>query len=206
MDPLNLVSEYRLELNPAFQANLEPRRLGFNVGLHLEWRGLRGGISFTQDVFSAEASRSSLFFQGGYRHYLNRHHALQLEAMIGGDVTGTQPGSTLFLLSPSYVWFPSSNSVFGLNIFVRTGAELFSYPQNASERFVFEGGAGLVFPLPWEERPEAQASSVRRQPLDPQRCEEIRRLHYSPSSVSIIYLNEEAAREAEDCLNQTRRN
>lgn len=209
MGPLNneINPRYRLELSPALQGNLNPRRMELSVGMNLEWEGLRGGVTFLQDLITPDSSRSSFFFQLGYRYYLHPHHTLQLDAMVGGDVTGAQPGSTLYLLMPSYTWFPDSSQVWGLNFFARMGGEVFSTPLQGSPDFrgVWMGGLGAVFNWDFAETRENNPPRSRR-PLDPQRCEEIWRLHHSTYSVTVIYLTEEAAQEAEDCLNQRRRN
>ncbi len=206
MDPINnQMTQYRLELNPALQGNWSPRRLEASLGISLEWKGLRGGMSLSRDFISPEETRTSFFFQAGYRYYLNSHHALQLEVMFGGDATGAQPGSTLYLLTPSYTWFPSSSPHWGFNLFLRTGAEVFSVPQHDPARWVVMGGLGFVFNWELEESTQQRPSRHVRA-LDPARCREIQQLYHSTNSVTVIYLTEEAAQEAEDCLHSTRRN
>ncbi len=58
---------YRLELSPALQGNLNPQRMELSVGMNLEWEGLRGGMTFSQDLVTPDSTRSSFFFQLGYR-------------------------------------------------------------------------------------------------------------------------------------------
>ncbi|GEM_PF-6908922 len=201
MSPPNSVAimNDRLELMPAFQGNgNSPLELYLEASV--EHEGFRGGMSFSQSLIARQSSRSSVFVQGGYRYYLNSHHAFQLEAMLGGDVTGSSPSSTLYLLSPSYLWFPDSG-LWGFNFFMRAGIEDFSSPNKQTG--VFMGGVGFVWELPFQETDRPQVLS--RHP-DPERCREIQRLYYSTSSVTVIYVTEEAALEAEECLNQIRRN
>lgn len=208
MDPINNHSNttYRLELNPSLQANWNPRRVEGSISFDLEWKGLRGGFTLSQDFSSPEEARTSFFFQAGYRYYLNSHHAFQVEAMVGGDVTGAQPGSTLYLFSPSYTYFPESSPTWGLNFFLRTGAEVFSVPQNDPSRGVVMGGLGFVYNFDLVESDQDRAHRSVRRSVDPERCREIQRLHHSTSFVTVIYLSEEAAEEADECLNQRRRN
>lgn len=205
MNPVNLnpVPDYRLELSPAFQLNFQPNRYAVNLALDMEWRGLRAGMSFSGELWSGEERRASVFLDLGYRHYFNRHHAIQVTAMVGGDVSGALVSSTLYLINPAYVWFPGESQNLGLLAFLQTGVEVFSLPLQQSDRAVWAAGLGLVWALPasGEERPR-QA----RSPLDPERCAEIQSRQQTTSFVTTIYFDEEAAQVAADCLNQIRRN
>ncbi len=205
MNPMPTVNDpYRLEINAAFLFNAQPFRGELEFGVRGETRGFRAGASFAQDLWSPEGHRSSLFFNLGYRHYFNRHHAFQMEASVGGDVTGAGNPSTLYRLEAAYIWFPNEDQNLGFSVFARGGAEVFSIPLQEEARQVWMGGLSVIWGWPGSEE-----TSFRRRtnlPVSRERCEEINDRRHSTYAVTTIYFDAVAAQEAEDCINQTRRN